>query len=96
VELDERQIAKILRLDKKWIPESWILRPQFKLWPPRRQRAVLWLVAQLAVFSLHTRMEWMSGEYIEYTQHALTKMQHHKKRLEMVGKLPLYLRKTLR
>jgi hypothetical protein len=27
------RIARILGMDQRWIPDTWVLRPQFKLWP---------------------------------------------------------------
>jgi hypothetical protein len=55
------RIAAILFMDKKWILDHWILRPQITVWPPQRRRAILWscyllpprpLVVPLARFHL--------------------------------------------
>jgi len=38
------------------IPSDWLLRPRFTLWPPRRRRAVLWVLANLVI--LRTQQQW--------------------------------------
>jgi len=44
-ELIPNQIARMRRVAPKNIPKEWLLRPQMSLWPPQRQRAVLWILA---------------------------------------------------
>jgi hypothetical protein len=46
---DKRRIVWILRIDPAHIPPDWTTRPQFRLWPTERHRAVLWILAQMAV-----------------------------------------------
>jgi hypothetical protein len=40
-------IAWILGMDPVWVPKEWTLCPQFQIWPPRRHRAVLWIIAHM-------------------------------------------------
>jgi hypothetical protein len=44
------KIAIMLRTDPRWIPDEWILRQQFQLWPPQHHRAVLWVIVHYAAF----------------------------------------------
>ena len=46
-EWTRNRIAWILRMDPVWIPNEWTIHPQFRLWPPQRQRAVLWILAHM-------------------------------------------------
>jgi hypothetical protein len=39
------RMSLILRTDPSLIPDEWLFRPQFRLWPPQRHRAVLWFLA---------------------------------------------------
>jgi hypothetical protein len=73
------------RMDQPWIPDTWVLRPQFKLWPARRHRATLWMIAQFVVFRTQRKSDRTNPEYIDHLQQALRTMYLHKKRLEFVG-----------
>ena len=46
-------IARILRSSAACIPNEWLLRPSFRLWPTQRQRAVLWVLAQFVYYRLN-------------------------------------------
>jgi hypothetical protein len=46
----KQRLAWILRTIPERIPSDWILRPHFTLWPPRRRRAVLWLLDNPVIF----------------------------------------------
>jgi hypothetical protein len=43
----------MLRTSSTQIPQEWIVRPQFSLWPPQRHRATLWLLARYVTFSMN-------------------------------------------
>ena len=40
-----QRIAMMLRMDPKYVPASWTLNHDFRLWTPGRRRAVLWTLA---------------------------------------------------
>jgi len=46
-------IATMLRSIPARIPNEWLLRPQFYLWLPQRQRAVLWVLCRFVMFRLN-------------------------------------------
>jgi hypothetical protein len=78
------RIASILRIDQRWIPDTWILRPQFKLWHSQRHRATIWMIAQFVAFRTQHRNERTNSEYIDHLQALLT-IYVHKHRLKLVG-----------
>jgi hypothetical protein len=49
------KIAAILRTDPRHVPPEWTIRPSFRLWPPQRHSAILWILAQGVL--LHTAPE---------------------------------------
>jgi len=38
------RLAIILRTDPQFILPKWTVRPSFHLWPPQRQRGILWIL----------------------------------------------------
>jgi len=46
-------IARMLRTIPARIPNEWLLRSQFYLWSPQRQRAVLWVLSRFVTFRLN-------------------------------------------
>ena len=51
----QKIIARMLRTSPMNIPRSWLLRPDFCLWPPQRQRSVLCLLSRYVNFTLCRR-----------------------------------------
>jgi hypothetical protein len=49
-EWTRKRLAIMPGTDPRWVPEEWLLRPQFTRWQPQRQRAVLWVLAQFVGF----------------------------------------------
>jgi hypothetical protein len=58
-----RKMAMIIRIDLKYIPKEWVVRPQFKLWPPQTHRAILWLVVHVVVFRIQCKRELTHNDY---------------------------------
>jgi hypothetical protein len=48
----KRRIAWILCIDPAYIPPDWTTRPQFRLWPPQRHRAGVWILAQMVWYRI--------------------------------------------
>jgi hypothetical protein len=84
-ELMKLRIASILRIDQRWTPDAWILRPQFKLWPSQRHRATIWMITQIVAFRTQHRKERTNSEYIDHLQQALQTIYLHKHRPKLVG-----------
>jgi len=51
----QKCLASILRTDRRRIPEDWLLYPTLSLWPPKRHRAVLWMLTNFVLHRLQQR-----------------------------------------
>jgi len=58
------RIAITLRTVPRRIP--LLLRPQFRMWPPKRHRAVLWVLAYLVVYRSQQRPAMTLHEYLHF------------------------------
>jgi hypothetical protein len=45
-------MALILRTDLRYIPAEWLVRPDFLHWPPKKNRAKLWFLANFTAYRL--------------------------------------------
>ena len=79
------RIAAILFMDKQWIPDHWILRPQINVWPPKRPRAILWMLAHFSVFRTNNNSSKTNANYLMYLQGAFQTIYDTPKRMESVG-----------
>jgi hypothetical protein len=80
------KIAMILRMDPRYIPTDWIVRPNFRLWPPKRHRAVLWFVAQHATYRNKQHRQILTMEdYMDFLRRQKWKFYQRPKRMELVG-----------
>ena len=84
-EWTRNRIAWILRMGPVWIPNEWTIRPKFKLWPPQRHRAVLWILAHMVWF--RTRGSWTlsAQEYFDFLRSTLWKANRDTRRATQVG-----------
>ena len=79
------RVARLLFMDRKWIPTSWLLRPSFSFWPAKRHRAILWLLAHYAVFRTQPGGDLSNEGYIAFLQDAISSMYKHPQRCDLVG-----------
>jgi hypothetical protein len=63
-----RRIAALLRIDERNIPEEWLLRPDFNLWPPNRHRAVLWILIHLAGYRMKRDRILTMNDFIDFVR----------------------------
>jgi hypothetical protein len=70
-------------MNQEHIPEEWLLRPDFQLWPPQRHRAVLWMLAHMAVF--RTARELTQHDYHDFLRRARWKITSVPARKALVG-----------
>ena len=49
-EYTKRLLARILQTTPSRVPVEWLLRPQLKTWPPKRQKSLLWIIAPVILF----------------------------------------------
>ena len=78
-------LAWILRTFPGRIPSDWLLRPHFTLWPPRRQRAVLWVLANLVIFRTQQQRELTLQDFIDFMKRSKWKLYQSHKREASVG-----------
>jgi len=70
-EWTRERIAWILRTDPSRIPEEWILRLQFHIWPPQRHKVVLWILAHMVWFRMRERRVPSAQEYSDFLRRAM-------------------------
>jgi len=51
-EWTRRRMAMILRVDPRYIPSDRLLTPYFNFWPPRRLRAIQWILAHIVWYRM--------------------------------------------
>jgi hypothetical protein len=81
----KKKLASILHMDPRRIPEDWTTRPQFHNWPPRRHRAMLWLVGHLVLSRWRNRTDVSEIEYMDYLRRSRWKIYRSPKRMDLVG-----------
>jgi hypothetical protein len=87
-EWTKQRIATMLRTDPRHTPAEWLLRPHFKLWPPKRHRAILWTLANLALYRLQRQLLLTLQDYIDFRRRAKWKKYQRTGRLNIVGNYP--------
>jgi hypothetical protein len=79
--MDKSKLALIMRIDPKYIPEDFSLRPSFAVWPPQRQAAIVWIVAYFVAYQLTWSNRHTVLDYTAYVRRAqfrlLQSMQNH-------------------
>jgi len=80
-EWTRERIALMIRIDSRWIPEDWLLRPQFRHWFPQRHRAVLWALAHFIVFRLQQERTLTSHDYLDFLRRSKWKLYQTRNRL---------------
>jgi hypothetical protein len=68
-----------------WIPEEWTLRPQFHIWPPRRHRAVLWIIAHMVWYRIQESRIPSAQEYLDFLRRVRWKAYQDTGRVNKVG-----------
>lgn len=54
-------LAGMLKTVPSRIPEDWLLHPQLKIWPLKRRRAIVWILAQMVLFRSQQHLPGLSG-----------------------------------
>jgi hypothetical protein len=76
---------RILNIDEAQIPDSWPMHPDFHTWPPKRCRAVVWILAQLVLFRTTYEATGSLLEYFDFLQRTRWKAYQQANRPEKVG-----------
>jgi hypothetical protein len=72
-------------MDPEHIPEMWLLQPDLFLWPPKRHRAVLWIIAHMAVHRTTYDRTLTTHDYIDFLRRAKWKLDAWHSRMRLVG-----------
>jgi hypothetical protein len=74
-----------MRTDVRNIPKTWLLKPDLLLWPPKRHRAVLWIIAHMAVYRTKQGCSLSMNDYLGFMRRAKRKMDSQPSRSRLVG-----------
>ena len=84
-EWTRHKIAEMMRTDPRRIPSEWLLRTKFRLWPQRRHRVVLCVLAQLVLYRVQRRRELTLHDYMDLPRRMKWKMYQKNNPVECVG-----------
>ena len=80
------RIAAILRMDPRYIPAQWTVRPDFQHWPPQRHQAILWILAHLMSYQLQTTRPLSLLDYMDFLRRARWKKYNRTPRRNKTGR----------
>jgi hypothetical protein len=78
-------IAQLLRTMPSSIPDDWLLHPQLHTWPPQRDRAILWTLAQVILFRTQQTRTLTIPYFMDFLQRPRWKLTRSKKGRDSVG-----------
>jgi len=81
----KRRLAWFLRIDPAHISPDWTTRPQFRIWPPQRHRAVLWILAQMMWNRIKESRAYTEQDYSDVLRRTRWKAYQAKYRRTNVG-----------
>jgi hypothetical protein len=79
------KMAMIMRIDPRYMPKEWEVRPYFRLWPPKKHRTILWIIATVVLYRGQRRRELTHIDFMDFLRRHKWKMYQHPKRGEQVG-----------
>jgi hypothetical protein len=81
----QMRIAAILRTESRHIPSEWPLHPTCGILPPRRRRAVLWMLANFVFFRATQRARLTPMDYADFMRRARWKTYGVPQRARFIG-----------
>jgi hypothetical protein len=78
-------MARMLRTTPNQIQDDWILHPQFQLWPPKRRNAILWVLANIALFRTQQQWHLTLHDFMDFLKRSRWKQLCSKRAKESVG-----------
>ena len=84
-EWTKKRLTIMLRTGPRWIPEEWLLRPHITLWPPQRQRAVLWVLTQFVGFRSQLERNLTFHDSIDFLRRSKYKFYRKRNQITQVG-----------
>jgi len=86
-DLTQKAIATVLRTSPSNIPCEWLMRPQFCLWSPQRQRAVLWVLSRNVVYRLSRHRSLLPQDFLDFLRRSRWKVHQLPGRRKLVADL---------
>ena len=83
-EKTRKLIATMLRTDWR-IPAEWLMRLAIKLWPPKRHRAVLWMLATYVRYYMQRQRDLLRSDYYNFLRRSRWKTDTRTNRAKLVG-----------
>ena len=74
MDMDQKAYRIHVRTDQSRIPDDWLLRPDFTLWPSKRHKAVLWLVAHYVSFRTGQDRGLTTLDYFDFLRRSRWKL----------------------
>jgi len=84
-EWTRKVIARMLHTIPARIPNEWLLRPQFYLWPLQLQRAVLWALSRFVTFRLNRQRGQTLHDLMDFLRRSKWKMYQSPSRRRSVA-----------
>jgi hypothetical protein len=84
-------LANITRTGRWNIPQHWIIRPDFQLWPIQKHQAVTWIQSHHILYILHARDRISMIEYLDFMRRARWKLYRAKQSPRPTGNYVLVL-----
>jgi len=81
----QKIIARMLRTSPSNITRGWLLRPKFCLWPPQRQRAVMWVLSRHVVYRSSRHKSLSSQDYLDILRRSRWKINQRSGRRKLVA-----------
>jgi hypothetical protein len=79
------KIASIMRTSAVNIATEWLTRPQIKLWPQQRNRAMLWILVKYVSYRLDTQRSQLLQELMDFMRRAKWKIYKSSNRSKLVA-----------
>ena len=71
----KQKLSRILRINYKQLPKEGTLYPDIRIWPPQRQRAVLWIIGQFVYYRIKNGSHSSLRDYIDFIHRANLKFR---------------------
>ena len=78
-------MALILRTSPRHINPKWTIRPDFNIWPPQRNQAILWLIAHMVYYCVNHWQQLMATDYADFLRWVRWKAYQKAQRRERIA-----------
>ena len=75
----------MLRTSPLYIPDEWLMRPSLRIWPPRRLKAILWVLSRYVHFRIHYPLLQNANEMMDFLRRSKWKLYQKPNRRDIVA-----------